>query len=378
MVGILSEYRRYGYSPQKTSSHKFRIELQKGNAHYRILLSQTRQRLSTRKFSRKRKEILRAVIEPLQAPDAPASETLRNQISIHKFQRPQLHAFEEVTLKTSSGRVESRDCRSLLGQSFSSSGGPITSEQTKSSIPQISQELWDMIVDHLPSLHGRHAAQALQFKLTERHQSHSEIWSKIFKDHIWTSIATRQGLNPVLLGDDLHSLYRDPMLPAYLVLLTADRTGNIQHDKVKLLASLRPHHWNENSDIVFEESSIILNISGALHNSFIINLYPRKLFSYQHGQLRAASLYWQDSRYELRTIGSDDVVGIGEQASSLQDISLICGITLTHPQETPLRQRHQQCFQHPDCPAVYPICPPGYQYFGNNILGWDWDQDLRN
>ena len=244
------------------------------------------------------------------------------------------------------------------------------------SYTRMSQELWDMVIEHLPSLTGRHAATAFNFKLAERHQRHSDIWSKMIKDEeVWTSIATRQGLNLALVGDDLHSLHYDPMNPAYIALVTGDKHGNIRHDRTKLLMSLRAHHWNENNEIVFDESNITLNVDEALHNPFMVTLSPKKLFSYRHGSLRSASLYWKDSRYALRTIGPDDIVGIGERTSTLQDISLICGITLTHPEETALRQRHQQCFQHPNCPPASPICPVGYRYNGDNILGWDWDDE---
>ncbi|KAH8812099.1 hypothetical protein F5884DRAFT_855407 [Xylogone sp. PMI_703] len=250
----------------------------------------------------------------------------------------------------------------------------------KHAAPQMSQELWDMVVDYLPSLNGRHAAQAFNFELTERHQRHSEIWSKIFKDETWTSIATRQGLNPVLVGDDLHGIFHNSdsasTHQSYLTLLTGDRTGNLRHDRIKLLASLRPHHWNEDNEIVFDESNITLNIIEPMYSSFIVTCQSEKLFTFQYNGLRSASLYWKDSHYALRAIGPQDIVGIGAHAANLEDVSLISGVTLTHPKEMSLRQRHQQCFQHPSCPPVYPICPPGYRYNGDNILGWAWDEEL--
>ncbi len=242
---------------------------------------------------------------------------------------------------------------------------------------QMSQELWDIVLEHLPSLNGRHAALAFDFELTERHRKHSDIWHKIFKNgDSWTAIASRQGLNLSLIGYDLCNLYHDPMQPAYIVLSTGDKSGNIRHDKARLLKSLRAHHLNEKNEVVFDESNITLNIDGALHNPFCITSSPRELFSSQDGQLRSASLYWKDSRYALREIGPEDIVGIGKRATTLEDVSFICGITLTHPKEMSLRQRHQQCFQHPECPPAYPICPVGYVYNGDNIIGWEWDNQL--
>lgn len=159
---------------------------------------------------------------------------------------------------------------------------------------QMSQELWEMVIEYLPSLTGRHAAQVFNFELTERHQKHSDIWNQILKDkETWTSIVTRQGLNPVLIGDGLHSLWRDPMQPAYIALSTGDKSWDIRYDRTKLLTSLRAYHWNKDNEIVFDESKITLNINEALYSPFIVTLATERLFSSQHGRLRSASLYWK-------------------------------------------------------------------------------------
>ena len=196
------------------------------------------------------------------------------------------------------------------------------------------------------------------------------------EEDTWTPAAIRQGLNPFLIGDRLHALFDDPKQPAYISLSTGDKTRNIRHDKMKLLASLREHHLNENGEVVFHDSKIILNIDEALYNPFFVTSTPKRLFSCQNNRLRSASLYWADSQYALRTIGPDDIVGIGERASTLKDVTHICGITLTHPQEMVLRQRHQQCFQHPSCPPTYPVLSLDYKYDGDNILGWEWEDEL--
>jgi hypothetical protein len=177
-----------------------------------------------------------------------------------------------------------------------------------------------------------------------------------------------------VVGDDLHPLYDDPRRPAYIVLLTGDKTRIIRYNKSKLLAALRPHTINENHEILFHESKIILNIDEAAHNPFFISLTPRRLFSYcGQGQLRSVSLYWQDNECALRTIRHDDIVGRGRCVSTLEDVSLICGIPLTHPKEMDLKQRRQQCFQHLKCPPAYPFCPDGYKFNGDNILRWQWE-----
>ena len=111
------------------------------------------------------------------------------------------------------------------------------------SFRKMSQELWEMVIDYLPSLTGRHASQAFNFQLTQQHWRHSNIWNQIIKDkETWTSIAMQQGLNFFLVGDDLYSLYRDLMHKAYIALLTRDKIRNIRHEKTKLLASLRAYN----------------------------------------------------------------------------------------------------------------------------------------
>jgi hypothetical protein len=255
----------------------------------------------------------------------------------------------------------------------------ILPEPPKIDIPRVSRsfqkmspELWEMVMEYLPSLTGRHAAEVFNFPLTERHQRHSNIWSKIFKDsETWTSIVTRQCLNLVLIGDDLHSLDRDPMRQAYLALLTGDETRDIRYDKEEFLASLRPHDQNEINEIVFQESNITLNIDDVLWVPEIILSTPEKLFSHRHTGLRSASLYWRDNQYTVRTIGPDDIVGIGERASTLQDVSLICGVILTPPKEMVLRQRHQQFFEHPNCQGI-PLFPISCRSDIYKILGWEF------
>jgi hypothetical protein len=89
------------------------------------------------------------------------------------------------------------------------------------------------------------------------------------EEDTWTPIAVRQGLNPFLSGDDLNILHNDPKQPAYICLSTGDKTRNIGHDKMKLLKSLREHHFNKNGEVVFYDSKIILNIAEALYNPSI-------------------------------------------------------------------------------------------------------------
>jgi hypothetical protein len=42
------------------------------------------------------------------------------------------------------------------------------------------QELWKMVIEYLPSLNGKCAAQVFGFKLDERHQKHAESGIECF------------------------------------------------------------------------------------------------------------------------------------------------------------------------------------------------------
>jgi hypothetical protein len=236
------------------------------------------------------------------------------------------------------------------------------------------QELWDRVIDRLPSLTGRYAADVFGFKLQERHKKHSDLLRLIIRDdEKWTAIARRLGLELTLVGDALHALYHDPTQPAYLALLTGDKTKTIRHDKTKLFAALQPHSRGKNNEVVFDKSRIVLSIDEAIYNPFFVTLDPKRLFGYgEDGKLRSASLYLEDREYAVRAIREPDIVGVGDRASTLKDVSLICGITLTHPKEVKMKQRYQQCFQRIDCPVAFPLCPDLYVFNGDNILGWEW------
>lgn len=223
-----------------------------------------------------------------------------------------------------------------------------------------------MVVDELPSLTGRHAAEAFSFRLDERRQKHSAIWNEIFaRDEGW-------GINFILVGDDLRDLMEDPKHPASIALLTGDRAGRIRSDKARLLLSLREHHLNDKGEVVFHNSNIVLNIDDVLYSTFFTILTPRKLFSCdEDGSPRSSCLYWQDYEFTLREIKNVDIIGKGGRACTLENVSFICGLTLPHPREMSLNHRHQHLFQHPDCPLAYTHLPQGCNYNGHNILGWE-------
>lgn len=235
------------------------------------------------------------------------------------------------------------------------------------------QELWDIVIKDLPTLSARFAARVFNFDLVPQQQKHSNVWSAILKTENWTSLATIMGLNPALVGQNLHNLYdcedtRNGQ-PAYIVLVTGDSSGDIRFYKQILLDSLRPHTFNnETNEVAFKNLNITLNIDDAISCSELISLQPKKLFSYQYKRLRSACLYWQDDRYALYDIGADDIIGIGRKVHTLKSVSLVCGLTLPYSENSLIP--HLQCFRDPECPPISPI-----GHFDNHIFilfGWKW------
>ena len=71
---------------------------------------------------------------------------------------------------------------------------------------KISQEVWDMVVDHLPALSAQYAATALNFDLRPPQKKLASIWDAIFRDLAWVSRASSTGCGPFLVGKGLDNL----------------------------------------------------------------------------------------------------------------------------------------------------------------------------
>jgi hypothetical protein len=54
-------------------------------------------------------------------------------------------------------------------------------------------------------------------------------------------------------GEGLHDLFNDPKQPAYVAVLTGDKSGKLGHCKESLISSLKPHTRNEKDEIVFHD-----------------------------------------------------------------------------------------------------------------------------
>ena len=203
-------------------------------------------------------------------------------------------------------------------------------------ITRIPQELWDIIAYSLPAFDARNAAQALGFELQPEQEKQSQLWNAIFRDNIWITEATINfRLNPVLIGRNLldyHSIEALKARALYLVLVVRDPTSDIQFEL--FLDSLRPHKFHSNTIEVDFESGITLNVANVYRadtypDPGTVSVRPQRLFSNQQDRLQTGYIYWQDSEPMLRMLGHDSMVGNGEEASKLQLVLNLCGLTLS-------------------------------------------------
>ena len=206
-------------------------------------------------------------------------------------------------------------------------------------ITKMPQELWDKIAYNLPAFDARIAAQALGFKLQSRQKKQGQLWNAIFRDSTWITEATiKFGLNPVLIGRDLYDYHSIETLKApalYLVLVVGDPSADVQFERDLFLKSLRPHEFHNDTMEIDFESGITLNVANIYQVSRfpdpgVVSVRPHRLFTKQKDRLQTAYIYWQDSQPMLRMLGQDGASGNGEEASKLQLVLNICGLTLSH------------------------------------------------
>ncbi|KKZ59233.1 hypothetical protein EMCG_05416 [[Emmonsia] crescens] len=146
-------------------------------------------------------------------------------------------------------------------------------------------------------------------KLKSSVEKHSRVWSLIFKDQKWLSVAMIEfGLNPVLIGSNLDAYYdqRDPT-HGYMALAFRDYTGDLRYMRALFFNSLHKHTFNKNTLEVKFQSGITLNVSDSLLSDMsIIVKPPGKIFSCRHRNLQTFYLCWHGDNH-LRKIASEDI-----------------------------------------------------------------------
>jgi len=102
------------------------------------------------------------------------------------------------------------------------------------------------------------------------------------------------------------------------------------------LESLRSHKLYSNTIKMDFKSGITLNVVSIYQtNTYldpgVISVKPQRLFSNEQDRLQTTYMYWQDSESKLRVLERDDVVGNKEEASKMQLMLNMCGLTLSSP-----------------------------------------------
>ncbi|KFZ16136.1 hypothetical protein V501_02385 [Pseudogymnoascus sp. VKM F-4519 (FW-2642)] len=205
----------------------------------------------------------------------------------------------------------------------------------------------------------RQTLRQSQTETNSEKEMHDRVWDKIFPTKEWVSIATDMGLVPILVGHDVSRVYNNTFQPpAYfnylseilnICLVTGDFSGELAKQKDLLIKCLgidnkKRRLYDSVGTVILEDVGISLNIKNALGPREIIPTDVKDLFS--KDSVSSAALFWGD--YSLRTIGPDDVVGVGGRASSLDSIAHCCAIELTHPNMKQISgTRWNQIFQNP-------------------------------
>ncbi len=164
---------------------------------------------------------------------------------------------------------------------------------------KISQELWDMIANHLPALSARYAATVFGFRLRPQQEQHAEIWNAIFRDLKWMSTAGSTGCEPVLIGKDLdrHRWGDSSQLEnSYLVLLA--KPFESPSERKLFLQSLRDHPAQEDSREIELTSGVTLNVAHLYDSHGRLPARITKLLD-QHKRVRTAVLFWQGSSIDF-------------------------------------------------------------------------------
>lgn len=253
--------------------------------------------------------------------------------------------------------------------------------------PGLPAELWLSIKDHLPEL-SKHLithvpdARNKGLELT-RKDRHRRIWSLIFKDERWLSAMVKQGLNPVLIGYDLHSLYDAEDITAmtesnYLALVLGhDGDGgkynkpDVSNQMELLIKSLNHSKTGEQSEKFFLEGRLILNIRDAMYNHHYTTMsHPDRLLSPELESLQSAYLYWNDKLSAVQTIGPEKIVGI-EKVARTKKSGSIFGLEWEHVL-VEKRTSRQHFFQTPGMEVYARQIDNGQRGNSFKVTGWKW------
>jgi hypothetical protein len=250
-------------------------------------------------------------------------------------------------------------------------------------VSRIPNELWAMIKSHVPSISKHVIAEVLRFKPGPE-DKHSRLWNSIFQDEKWLSVMVESGLNPVLIGHDLHHIYHTKDIKTktkskYLVLVLGYNGDGGKYDKPYvtdkmdlLISSLKPHKRLDSGERFFQETGVTLNIRDALYDSNYTTIsQPRRLVSRKLGGLYSAYLYWIDDSFKLRTIKPVYIIGIG-RALTKKNISNTMGLAWEH---LPGKKLRQHFFQIAGMESKTDQIDNGKSGSSFKVTGWKWKDE---
>lgn len=246
---------------------------------------------------------------------------------------------------------------------------------------RVPPEVWNQIRSYL-SIFPRSALDSALG--SENH--HLRIWRSIFKNEDFLDEATKNGVNPVLIGYDLNKQFyfknnKTNSKTSYLVLVLAfDGDGGKwntawETDSASRLLydTLQPHEsTGVPREYLFPKSGIILNLEsvGSQYSTSVHQ--PRRLVSRRRNQgLYSAYLYWKDPEFKLRTIGPEDVKGIGK-GSTKKNVSRIVALSWVH---LPSNEQRQHIFAVPGMVEFQTDqMNNGERGHSFRVTGWKWKE----
>lgn len=183
---------------------------------------------------------------------------------------------------------------------------------------QVSQELWDMIVEYQSALPARYAATAFGFRLRPQQERLAGIWGAIFQDMRWISTVSSNGCGPILIGKSLDRWSSDSVSQRekpYLVLLAKPFESIIERDL--FLHSLSgPRTLNDVRELELT-SGVTLNVAHLYGSLDRLPVRIPELVD-QYKRPRTAVLFWQGrsiASVNLETIV--DAKGRGSERGSV-------------------------------------------------------------
>lgn len=196
------------------------------------------------------------------------------------------------------------------------------------------QEIWDNIVQDLPSFTVKNAADVFHFELRKQ-VKHSEVWRLVFHDKAWVVAAQKAGLNPILIGSDLEALYnRGSYKSAYICICIGGYNQTFTYsDKNKALfyQCLQPHTQIQSSlETGSSEKGFTLNIDAAMFGTEI-DVNPAKVISERsHNVFRTYAMFWDDKAYDIRELNTTSI-DMSREGKSLGIKLFKCGLSFLKP-----------------------------------------------